>query len=68
MPPFDFVNPAELDAELSVHDMEIALHNVCGPVGTAANIQRAAGIPNYRILKYFNDFADSSDDGQTTPT
>jgi galactonate dehydratase len=48
--------------------MEIAPHNVCGPVGTGANIQRAAGIPNYRILKYFNDSADSSDDGQTTPT
>ncbi|HEX7473975.1 MAG TPA: mandelate racemase/muconate lactonizing enzyme family protein [Candidatus Limnocylindrales bacterium] len=40
------------------HDLELAPHNVCGPVATAANIQFAAATPNVRILEHFNDFAD----------
>jgi galactonate dehydratase len=39
--------------------LELAPHNVCGPVGTAANIHFAASTPNVRILEHFNDFADS---------
>jgi galactonate dehydratase len=36
----------------------LAPHNVCGPVGTAANVHFAASTPNYKILEHFNDFAD----------
>jgi galactonate dehydratase len=42
----------------SVHYLELAPHNVCGPVGTAANLHLAACTPNVRILEHFNDFAD----------
>jgi galactonate dehydratase len=47
-----------LAAWADAHYLQMAPHNVCGPVGTAANIQLAASIPNYRILEHFNDFAD----------
>ena len=40
------------------HYLELAPHNVCGPVATAANVQFAAATPNVRILEHFNDFAD----------
>jgi len=40
------------------HGLELAPHNVCGPVATAANVQFAAATPNVRILEHFNDFAD----------
>jgi galactonate dehydratase len=36
----------------------LAPHNVCGPVGTAANLHLAACTPNYKVLEHFNDFAD----------
>ena len=36
----------------------LAPHNVCGPVGTMANVHFAAATPNYKILEHFNDFAD----------
>ena len=36
----------------------MAPHNVCGPVGTAANLHFAVGCPNYKVLEHFNDFAD----------
>jgi galactonate dehydratase len=36
----------------------LAPHNVGGPVATAANLQLAATIPNYKVLEHFNDFAD----------
>src|SRR5256885_9854461 len=39
--------------------LELAPHNVCGPVGTAANVQLAAATPNIRIVEHFNDFADA---------
>jgi galactonate dehydratase len=42
-----------------VHYLELAPHNVCGPVGTAANLHLAASTPNVRFLEHFNDFADS---------
>jgi galactonate dehydratase len=36
----------------------LAPHNVCGPVGTTANVHFAVSTPNYKILEHFNDFAD----------
>ncbi len=40
------------------YHLVIAPHNVCGPVGTAANLQLAVSTPNYKVLEHFNDFAD----------
>ncbi|MEU6721410.1 mandelate racemase/muconate lactonizing enzyme family protein [Nonomuraea sp. NPDC046802] len=40
------------------YNVLIAPHNVCGPVGTAANVHLAAATPNHKILEHFNDFAD----------
>jgi galactonate dehydratase len=40
------------------YELPMAPHNVCGPVGTAANIHFAVATPNYLILEHFNDFAD----------
>jgi galactonate dehydratase len=36
----------------------LAPHNVCGPVGTAANVHLGVATPNYKVLEHFNDFAD----------
>jgi galactonate dehydratase len=36
----------------------LAPHNVCGPVGTMANLHLAVATPNYKVLEHFNDFAD----------
>jgi galactonate dehydratase len=41
------------------HYLLMAPHNVCGPVGTMANVHFAVATPNYKILEHFNDFADS---------
>jgi galactonate dehydratase len=41
------------------YELPLAPHNVCGPVGTAANIHFAVATPNYFILEHFNDFADA---------
>jgi len=41
-----------------VYGALLAPHNVCGPIGTAANLHLAAGTPNYKVLEHFNDFAD----------
>jgi len=40
------------------HYLLLAPHNVCGPVGTMANVHFAVATPNYKILEHFNDFAD----------
>jgi galactonate dehydratase len=40
------------------HYMLMAPHNVCGPVGTMANVHFAVATPNYKVLEHFNDFAD----------
>ena len=40
------------------YQLQMAPHNVCGPVGTMANVHFAAATPNYRVLEHFNDFAD----------
>jgi galactonate dehydratase len=36
----------------------LAPHNVCGPVGTMANVHLAVTTSNYKVLEHFNDFAD----------
>jgi len=36
----------------------MAPHNVCGPVGTMANVHFAVSTPNYKVLEHFNDFTD----------
>ena len=40
------------------HYLLLAPHNVCGPVGTMANVHFAVATPNYKLLEHFNDFAD----------
>jgi galactonate dehydratase len=40
------------------HYLLMAPHNVCGPVGTMANVHAGIAIPNYKVLEHFNDFAD----------
>jgi len=40
------------------HYLLLAPHNVCGPVGTMANVHLGVATPNYKILEHFNDFAD----------
>jgi len=41
------------------YSLLMAPHNVCGPVGTMANVHFAVVTPNYKVLEHFNDFADS---------
>ena len=41
------------------YSLLMAPHNVCGPVGTMANLHLAIATSNYKILEHFNDFADS---------
>jgi len=41
------------------YSLLLAPHNVCGPVGTMANLHFAVATPNYKVLEHFNDFADS---------
>jgi galactonate dehydratase len=40
------------------HYLLLAPHNVCGPVGTMANVHLGVATPNYKVLEHFNDFAD----------
>ena len=42
-----------------VYSLLMAPHNVCGPVGTMANVHFAVCTPNYKVLEHFNDFADA---------
>lgn len=46
----------------------MAPHNVCGPVGTAANLHFAVACANYKVLEHFNDFADPWVNELTTGT
>ena len=41
-----------------MYSLLMAPHNVCGPVGTMANLHFAVATPNYKVLEHFNDFAD----------
>ncbi len=43
----------------SAYNVPLAPHNVCGPVGTAANVHFGVATPNFQVLEHFNDFADS---------
>jgi len=38
--------------------LELAPHNVCGPVGTMAALHFAVATPAVKVLEHFNDFAD----------
>ncbi len=41
------------------HYVPLAPHNVCGPVGTAANVHLAVATRNHLVVEHFNDFADA---------
>jgi galactonate dehydratase len=40
------------------YNVQLAPHNVCGPIGTAAALHCAIAAPNVAVLEHFNDFAD----------
>jgi galactonate dehydratase len=48
----------KLAAWADAYGLVMAPHNVCGPVGTAANLHLAVACSNYKVLEHFNDFAD----------
>lgn len=41
------------------YNVQIAPHNVCGPIGTAAALHCCIAAPNTKVLEHFNDFADA---------
>lgn len=53
-----FTSLRKLASWASVYDLVLAPHNVCGPVGTMANVHFAVATVNYKVLEHFNDFAD----------
>ena len=53
-----FQSMKKLAGWASTYQVQLAPHNVCGPVGTMANVHFAASTPNVRILEHFNDFTD----------
>jgi galactonate dehydratase len=53
-----FTGLRRLAAWAEAYELPLAPHNVCGPVGTAANVHFAVATPNHLILEHFNDFAD----------
>ena len=54
-----FTGLRRLAAWAEAYELPLAPHNVCGPVGTAANIHFAVATSNYLVLEHFNDFADT---------
>jgi galactonate dehydratase len=54
-----FTGLRRLAAWAEAYELPLAPHNVCGPVGTAANVHFAVATPNHLILEHFNDFADT---------
>lgn len=54
-----FTGLRRVAAWASAYNVPVAPHNVCGPVGTAANVHLGVATPNFQILEHFNDFADS---------
>jgi galactonate dehydratase len=42
----------------SAYNLQLAPHNVCGPVGTAAAVHLAVAAANVAVIEHFNDFAD----------
>ncbi len=53
-----FTGLRKLAAWADAYDLLLAPHNVCGPVGTAANVHFAIATGAYKVLEHFNDFAD----------
>jgi galactonate dehydratase len=53
-----FTGLRRLAGWVEAYELPLAPHNVCGPVGTAANIHFAIATPNHLVLEHFNDFAD----------
>jgi galactonate dehydratase len=53
-----FLPMKHLAAWADAHYLLLAPHNVCGPVGTIANVHFGVATPNYKVLEHFNDFAD----------
>jgi galactonate dehydratase len=53
-----FLGLKRLAGWAEAHYLLMAPHNVCGPVGTMANVHFAIATPNYKVLEHFNDFAD----------
>jgi galactonate dehydratase len=53
-----FTTLRKLAGWAAAYDLLLAPHNVCGPVGTAANLHLAVATGNYKVLEHFNDFAD----------
>jgi galactonate dehydratase len=53
-----FTGLRKLAAWADAYDLLLAPHNVCGPVGTAANVHFAVATGAYKVLEHFNDFAD----------
>jgi galactonate dehydratase len=53
-----FTGLRKLAAWAEAYGVLMAPHNVCGPVGTAANLHFAVACGNYKVLEHFNDFAD----------
>ena len=53
-----FLNMKRLAGWADIYYRQLAPHNVCGPVGTMANLHLAACTKNVRIVEHFNDFAD----------
>jgi galactonate dehydratase len=54
-----FLQMKRLAGWADAYCLQMAPHNVCGPVGTMANLHFAIATPNYKVLEHFNDFADS---------
>jgi galactonate dehydratase len=53
-----FTGLRKLAGWAEAYGLPMAPHNVCGPVGTAANLHFAIACANYKVLEHFNDFAD----------
>jgi galactonate dehydratase len=53
-----FTGLRKLAGWAEAYGLLMAPHNVCGPVGTAANLHFAVACGNYKVLEHFNDFAD----------
>jgi galactonate dehydratase len=53
-----FTGLRKLAGWADAYDLLLAPHNVCGPVGTTANLHLAVATANYKVLEHFNDFAD----------
>lgn len=56
----------KLAAWADAYYMQVAPHNVGGPVSTAAALHLAACTPNFKIQEHFNDFADAWVKGAAT--